>query len=333
MEESTGPISRTAEGEGKMLNGEQTSSATQDAHLADGGDQALPKPNQTPFFHACNQARYERQSLIREIQDATGRRLICYVADVNAPLARDDVLPFMDLFHNIPVGSNVDLLLQTGGGDIDVALKLVGIIRQRVGETGEFRVIVPDHAKSAGTLIAIGSDTIVMSDSSELGPIDPQIVTKDASGQFVQRPAHTIVDAYEDLVNKINDPKSYEDGKVTAAEQLLLKTYDPAFLNLCRLALERSRQLAEDLLKRGMLRNQAEWSTVAYELTDNKRWLEHSAVIDSASASTLGLKVKYMAPDCNEWQAYWRLYCQQRLALGQGAMKLVESDYASLQFS
>jgi hypothetical protein len=32
----------------------------------------------------------------------------------------------------------------------------------------------------------------------------------------------------------------------------------------------------------------------------------------------------------DEWQAYWRLYCEQRLALRSNTMKLFESNYASL---
>lgn len=38
-----------------------------------------------------------------------------------------------------------------------------------------------------------------------------------------------------------------------------------------------------------------------------------------------------MPPNSAEWQAYWRLYCEQRLALGSGqGQKLFESDYASI---
>ena len=45
----------------------------------------------------------------------------------------------------------------------------------KIGATGTLRVIVPDYAKSDSTLLALTADTVVMSDSSELGPIDPQI--------------------------------------------------------------------------------------------------------------------------------------------------------------
>jgi hypothetical protein len=293
----------------------------------------VPIPPQTPLFRATNLPRYRRQELIKAIQDSNQRRLVCYVADSSAALTRDDVVPFMDLLHNVPIGSNVDLLLHTSGGDIDAAEKIVGILRRRVSGGGEFRVIVPDLAKSAGTLVALGSDAIVMSDSSELGPIDPQIFTRSPDGQMAQRPAHTYVDGYDALVSTINDPKSYVNGKLTVAERQLLDKYDPALLNLCRQALRRSRQLAESLLKEGMLRD-GSWTSVADQLTDNKRWLsQHGALIDVDDASAIGLKVRYLRPDTSEWQAYWRLYCEQRFALGSESPKLFESDYASLPFS
>jgi hypothetical protein len=292
----------------------------------------LPIPPQTPLYRASNRARYQRQDLITAIQKQTGRHLISYIAE-SAALVRDDVVPLMDLLHRIPVGASIDFLLHTTGGDIDAADKIVRILRRRVAASGELRVVVPDCAKSAGTLIALGSDLIVMSDSSELGPIDPQIVSRDQSGNLSQCPAHTYVDGYDALVRKVDDPASYEDGQRTDAEQLLLSKCDPAMLDLCRQALKRSRQLAEALLRQGMLRD-GSWTKVAGDLTDNERWLsQHGAVIDSEDAQTMGLRVEYLAPETALWQAYWRLYCEQRLALGQENQKLFESDYASLPLS
>jgi hypothetical protein len=58
---------------------------------------------------------------------------------------------------------------------------------------------------------------------------------------------------------------------------------------------------------------------------------QHGAVIDSEDAQSMGLKVEYLAPT-SLWQAYWRLYCEQRLALSADNPKLFESNYASLPF-
>lgn len=310
-------------------DGQDSAVGTSERHKPGRTGGSLAVPPQTPLYRASNRARYQRQELITAIQDRTGRNLISYVAE-SAALVRDDVVPLMDLLHKVPVGASIDFLLHTTGGDIDAADKIVRILRRRVGSSGELRVVVPDFAKSAGTLVAIGADLIVMSDSSDLGPIDPQIVSRDSGGNITQCPAHAYVDGYDALVQKIDDPASYEDGQRTDAEQLLLSKCDPAMLDLCRQALKRSRQLAEALLRQGMLKD-GNWTKVAGDLTDNQRWLsQHGAVIDSEDAQTMGLKVEYLAPETELWQAYWRLYCDQRLAIGQENPKLFESDYASL---
>ena len=142
-------------------------------------DDAVPTIRKTPFFQASHAARYQRQALIRQIEAASNRTLVCYVSGNACAIERDDTLPMVDLLHNIEVGSDIDLLLHTGGGDIDAAEKLISMVRQRVG-TGTLRAIVPDYAKSAGTLMVLGTDVVLMSDTSELGPIDPQIVLADA---------------------------------------------------------------------------------------------------------------------------------------------------------
>ncbi|WP_419949131.1 SDH family Clp fold serine proteinase [Candidatus Palauibacter sp.] len=56
-------------------------------------------------------------------------------------------------------------------GDGNSALHLV---RQAQSRCTELTVIVPDQAKSAGTLFVLGAHHIVMGPTSDLGPVDPQ---------------------------------------------------------------------------------------------------------------------------------------------------------------
>ena len=126
----------------------------------------------TPLFQAVQAARYQRQAIIKQIQTRTHSRLICYVYGGECMIDDDDTMPFADLLHNVPHGKNLDLLLHTKGGNIDAAEKLIRMARSKVGEA-EFRIIVPEFAKSAGTLMVLGADCVVMSDMSELGPNRP----------------------------------------------------------------------------------------------------------------------------------------------------------------
>ena len=283
-----------------------------------------PRYSRTPLFEASNAARYQRQAIIRQIQERTSYRLICYVSGGQASVARDDVMPFMDLLHNVPADKCLELMLHTPGGDIDVAEKLISMVRNKAG-SAQLRIIVPDSAKSAGTLMVLGADCVVMSDSSELGPIDPQIEFPGVEGQRLQVPAQTYIDAYEEFSQQINQSSE------NVSARIMLGKLDPVILEFCRATKERARSLAEGQLKRGMFRDGGNWTQAVSELLDTKRWQSHSQAIswDDAKDKRIGLHVKYLDPQSESWQMYWQLYCLQRLTIGD-RQKLYESDFASL---
>lgn len=66
----------------------------------------------------------------------------------------------------------LDVVLQTPGGDIDAAFAIAKILRKRAKR---LNMIIPLFAKSAGTLMCLVGDEILMNDLSELGPLDSQI--------------------------------------------------------------------------------------------------------------------------------------------------------------
>lgn len=288
--------------------------------------QAVRLAGKTPMFEAIHAQRYHRQELIREIQSKEGNCLLCYICGPHSSIHRDDVVFFVDLVHNVRRGSNIDLLLHTGGGDIDAAEKLINLLRDWVQEEnvrGRLRVIVPDYAKSAGTLMAIGADTIVMSDTSELGPIDPQIVLADANGNRVAHSVKSYLDAYrehsETLRKNPDDPVA----------KLMLEKLDPGTLKLFEAVNRRSQRLAEDQLRTGMLQEKGNFTSVAAKLIDTDHWLTHGKVINRQAAEAMELDVKYLPPTEESWRRYWRLYCLQRLSLNDGG-KLFESEHVSL---
>lgn len=280
--------------------------------------------SKTPFYEASYASRYHRQELIREIQESQGSRLLCFVCGSLASMTRDDIVGFVDLLHNVPPESDVDLLLHTVGGDIDVAEKIVTVVRARVG-TGRFRTVVPDFAKSAGTLLAVGSDSIVMSDTSELGPIDPQVTLSDANGNRIQHSVQNYLDAFE--THSATLTKNPAD--VTA--QIMIGKLDPSTVKLFQAVNGRALKIAEGHLIRGMFKYGGNSTKTARELLDTKRWQSHGQMISwqDAQDERLGLNVTYLAQDTPDWQAYWRLYCLQRLAIRDRG-KLFESDFASL---
>ena len=303
-------------------SGESTPVRT--AHDEEGSD--VEPSVRTPLYAALNSDRYCRQDLIREIQTKSEFRLICYVSSGSCLVEHEDSIYFRDLLHRIGDSENVELMLHTPGGDIDAAEKLILMIRDQIGDGG-FRIIVPHRAKSAGTLMVLGADTVVMSDTSELGPIDPQVRIPDKDGRHIWVAAQNYLDAYTEHAKALNsDPND-------AAAKIMLEKLDPVLRQRCLAVMDRSRKLAEDLLRRGkILSDPTSWTVTASEPMDTERWRTHSQVISwrDAKDKKIGLRVDYVHPHDSRWQQYWQLYCLQRLNLKDNE-KLFESDYVSLR--
>jgi ClpP class serine protease len=204
-----------------------------------------PTVRRTPLFETIHADRYLRQTLIGEIESMTGNALLCIVS-VHGQIHRMHTSAVVDLLHNCDNGQPIDLLLNSPGGDIDTAEKLITLVRRRAGKA-QVRVIVPDYAKSAATLIALGADEVVMSDTSELGPIDPQVTLTDANGAKTTHSAQSYIDSYE------KHAKHLRDEPEDPVARLMLGKLDPVVLEKLRRVTKRSTAIASELLQTAML--------------------------------------------------------------------------------
>jgi len=115
-----------------------------------------------------------RLELIKQIEKERNSAVICYITgDKNQFSAKigDDVIPI--IFRHLELignRNNIDLLLYTRGGDMVTPIRIVKIIRSFCKK---FSILIPYRAHSAGTLIALGADEIVMTKLAELTPVDP----------------------------------------------------------------------------------------------------------------------------------------------------------------
>jgi len=272
----------------------------------------------TPMYTAMNAARYQRQTLIRDIE-RDQPKLICYVAGNKAAVDRIDTLGFVDMLHNINPGDPIDLLLHTPGGDIDAAEKLITLVRSAAGEEGQLRVIVPDFAKSAGTLMALGANTIVMSDSSELGPIDPQVSSKDGNGSDVVYSVLTYLNAHDAA------KKALREAPDDLTDRITFEKFDPTIVRKFQSVRDRARSFAENLLKR----RGKNFSKITTELMDVAKYQSHAQMIGWEAATEIGLTIEYMPATDVVWRKYWALYCHLRLAI-ESEQRIFESNYVSL---
>lgn len=275
-------------------------------------------PAKTPMYKALNSARYQRQELIAQINSKVRTHLLCYVSGRRAEVERDDIFGLVDALHNVPRGESIDFLLHTRGGDLDVAEKLIFQVQSAVGEA-RLRVIVPDFAKSAGTLMALGANAIVMSDPSELGPIDPQIVLSDDHGNELTHSVLDYLEAVEEHADALrrnpNDP----------AAKMMLEKLDPTTVSRFESVRDRARVVAEKQLLRNGIPN---FTEIANKLIDKRSFPSHGQMINWEDALQLGLNIEYVNPDNPIWQAWWDLYCLLRLAVKDNE-KIFESNYAS----
>lgn len=265
-----------------------------------------------------------RQKLIKEIQEITKRKLVTYIANSTHPFAiivRDDVLALEDIFRLMEGQEQGDLLINSPGGEPNAAEKILMMFRSRFSK--EFNVLVPDYAKSAATMIALGSDKIYMGYLSELGPIDPQLLMVLPNGQQQMVPARAYVDGLEDIRKRI------KEGKEPAQLYYpMLSQIRPEMIRICENAIADSREFAAKWLKQYMLKGKPTKAIkIARMLSEAKAYRSHGKVINHTEAQKLGLNIELVKNDSELWHKIWELYCRSAHFLQKtGAVKLFECD-------
>ena len=281
---------------------------------------ATPKPRgRPPLLDVALLSRRRRRRLIREIEAATRRTLLCYVS-LRRIIAPPDTFDLIRILQRVDSGASITLLLDSPGGYINSAEKMVHLLLEACespsGGNDDLEVVVPYQAKSAATLIALGADRILMSDSSELGPIDPRV--PHSGGHTV--PALTLIRAYEKTEERcIRQP----NNPAFAAE---LGMFDAVNIEAARQAVSRSRACAESLLKR----KGGNYTAAADALLDVERFPSHGQMIDWRTAQDIGIPhVRPLDRRNPLWRQYWKLYRQLRTACG-AERRILESRDESI---
>jgi len=118
----------------------------------------------------------KRKKLLDKWEKARGSKAILYVTGDRPGLETQIHPEILDYFsHHLDVIGNAEkitLFLHTRGGSTLAAWSLVNLLRQF---TQKLEVVVAAKAHSAGTLISLGADSIMMTRQATLGPIDPSI--------------------------------------------------------------------------------------------------------------------------------------------------------------
>jgi len=147
------------------------------------------------------------KQIIKELERILDKRIIAYFS---CDTGVDDVSMINDsdafLIENLLSIKNsmkdLVLILHSGGGYSLSAERIIEVCKSycaRRNDGSKFIVIVPKKAKSAATIVALAADNIYLRDTAELGPVDPQFIVVDNSGNMQIEPAYLYVDALENI--------------------------------------------------------------------------------------------------------------------------------------
>jgi len=200
-----------------------------------------------------NQGHETRQGLLADLETSLGRTVISYFTSFSMPVMIDDsdVDMLEGILQRADLSNGLALLLSSPGGETLAAERIINVCRSYSG-TGEYWVIVPSKAKSAATLICFGSSKIIMSQTSELGPVDPQYFIEE-DGTTKPYSAYNIVTSYDSLFSRA----IAETGNIEPYIQQLAH-YDERDIIELRTALELSVDISIRHLKSGMMTGLAE---------------------------------------------------------------------------
>lgn len=146
----------------------------------------------------------------------------------------EDLQGLMEVIHGISE-PKLDLILHSPGGSLDAVEALVLYLRSKFTH---IRVIVPQLAMSAATMITCAADEIVLGKHSFLGPIDPQLILTTPLGQRMV-PAEDILQQFEQAKEECRDPAKL------GAWLPMLNQYGPDLLVSC----ENARALSKKLVR------------------------------------------------------------------------------------
>jgi hypothetical protein len=201
--------------------------------------------------------REERVDLINALQEARGGTLvITYITstrdNLEAQMAMDAlpvIFEHLRLLETPKEETKIDLFIHSNGGSGIVPWRLATLIREYCTD---FCLLVPHHAFSAATLLALGADKVVMHPMGMLGPTDPTVTTP-FNPPNPHNPAQLLGISVEDVASYIalvrEDVGIQHEEEVTQAFGHLARKIHPLALGSVKRGTAQSRMLAERLLR------------------------------------------------------------------------------------
>src|SRR3989337_1435311 len=197
-----------------------------------------------------------KTDLIKKLETERTARVITYATSDRAPFATkiaNDIIPLLgNQLDAIGKVKKISLFLYTSGGDMLAPIRIVKLIRNHC-ET--FEVLVPYKAHSAGTLIALGADRIVMGKLGELTPVDPT-TGHPFNPQNPADPQQRLEVSVEDLNSYFlfaKEKAGVKAGQMADVYKMLVEKLHPLSIGNAYRAYRMAKLLTERLLRRPSL--------------------------------------------------------------------------------
>ncbi len=185
-------------------------------------------------------------------------------------------------------GPHLDLILHSPGGSIEAAEAIVFYLRSRFES---IRVLVPNLAMSAASMIACAADEIVMGKHSFLGPTDPRVPVSTPFGWRLAA-ANDVLRQFD----RARDASRNRDG--FDAWIPMLNQYGPDLLERCDQSVKLSKELVHSWLRSHLLKGVPEKAdALAETLNVGEAMGSHSRHISRQYLIDNGVKVLPLESD------------------------------------
>jgi hypothetical protein len=262
-----------------------------------------------------------RREYLIKLQARTGRNVIAYYSGwlskpgiAQLDINDEDKNGFMMAVHKLDRTLGLDLILHTPGGSIAATQSIVDYLHKMF--KSDIRAIVPQIAMSAGTMIACSCKSILMSEHSNLGPIDPHLRGVPAYGALAE---------FKKAFTEIK-----KDGSKIHVWGPIIGQYRPTFLGQCQHAIDWSNKFVEDCLAKVMLAGEAhpkkKAQAIRKKLADYSGNKAHDRHIHMDECKAIGLKVERLEDDGELQDLILTVHhCYMHALMNTPAFKIIEN--------
>jgi len=229
------------------------------------------------------------QRYIKEIARLLDYPMISYWTSGGA-ICHNDVVVLYEIMTKLGKQEKLYLLVKSGGGNGQAALRLVSLLRQYCDQ---LIAMVPLECASAATLIALGANEILMGPLAYLTAVDTSL-THDLSP--LDRENDRVSVSLDELTRVIRLWRSEQTDSRENPYKALFQHVHPLVIGAVDRAESLSIMLCKALLSYH-IKDEATADTIANTL--NSRYPSHSYPILFEEARTIGLKASPLPPEVN----------------------------------